>query len=1048
MRILKSTTFLTPIALALLPAAAHAQLSISTATTTPVRTATAVGGAPADINVTADGSITLTTGSAITVDSNNNVTNAGKLTLDGSANGASAIDVTAGTTGTVTSSGTISISESFTSPNPDGNAIVDGPIASASDRVGIRLRGAHSGNVTQSGTVGIEGLNSAGVRMDGTLTGTFRDWGTITVRGDNSTGIRTQSVTGDVIIGGQVRVIGKGASAIAIDGDIGGMFRLANAVGHSTTFTDDNSTTVGLPPADLRLSTPAVSIAGNVGGGIILAAVPTTSTTNPDVDADGIPDASQANASIQAFGNGPALRIGGAANTVIGAVSGNTHGLVNNGSILGNATAINMDAMALQIGGLGGGVTVTGGIQNSSSIQATTISSTATAIVIHAGSSVPVIDNSGAINATISSPGEGAAYGIRDLSGTLTTINNTGFIRATGSVQDITNAIDVSANTSGVTINVAKAASNTSADTIAAPVAGITGNIITGSGNDRLAASAGLIRGNSLLGAGNDTIALSGTVTYLGDADFGTGTGTLTVANTGAFLGKATFNNQPGTITISDTARFAGSIVGGSQLAVTVNGGSFEANSTSDLVFQSLNVGANGTLKVALDTANQTNPKFVVGSATFASGAKIAASINSLANAEGNYVIVQAGTINGAPSFASDQTQLPVLFKGNVAVNQTAGTISLAIQRKTATELGLNRNQAAIYPAVIAAAPADPQVQESLLGATDALTLRTRFDDLMPDHAGGNFDTLVRGSRAAARHITDNYSMFDISSLGGWLEVIKWAGAKKGSESAPYKTSGWGLSGGVEYVTGLGNFGLSAAWESGKNENRRNGNNIKINGYELGAFWRMSRGPFYAFARGTVTLASFDSTRTYVAVDATGADFGRLATAKWNGKLLSSTGGLSYQLDFGERISLKPMVVLDFHRLKEDAYTEKGGALVNGKDAVDLSVAARTSTSSSATTTLTGSYRFGPRSRDGIPLTIEVEGGYRNRLGGKLGDTVANFVGGTGFRLTPDEYKGGWTQETRILSGGLDYTWMLAGGWDQTMGKPAYNVRVGLGVAF
>jgi hypothetical protein len=86
-------------------------------------------------------------------------------------------------------------------------------------------------------------------------------------------------------------------------------------------------------------------------------------------------------------------------------------------------------------------------------VQATTVDAGATAILINAGSSVPVIDNTGTIRATISSPGQGFAYGVRDLSGTLTTINNSGTISANGTAQDISFALDLSANSSGVTIN-------------------------------------------------------------------------------------------------------------------------------------------------------------------------------------------------------------------------------------------------------------------------------------------------------------------------------------------------------------------------------------------------------------------------------------------------------------------------------------------------------------------------------------------------------------------------------------------------------------------
>ncbi len=1052
MRILKSTTCLTPIALLLTPGSLSAQLTISTATTVPVRTATAVSGAPADINIVTGGSITLNAGSAVTVDSNNSVNNAGTIT-QGNADNVIGIDVQAGLSGTITNGGAINIVETFNAPNTDGNAIVDGPIAQANNRTGILVRagGAHTGNIVNTGAITIDGLNSAGIRVNDTLTGSILTGGAIKVRGDGSVGMHTESVTGNIVVGGPLQVVGKGAVALDVAGDVGGTVRIVNAVGQQATFVDDNGASMTLARSDLNVGAPAVALAGNIGGGLVIAAAPTTSATNPDNDGDGVADNLESVGAIQSFGNGPALRIGNATrDTTIGAVTGDGHGIVIAGTVNANAFYSSNNATAIQIGGLGGNVTVAGGISVKGTVQATTIDAGAAAILINAGSSVPVIDNSGAIRATISSPGQGSSYGIRDLSGTLTTINNSGFISASGTAQDTTFAIDLSANTSGVTIN-QTAPSGTAADasTISpTPLAQITGNIITGSGNDVVNLGAGAIIGNSFFGAGNDTLALSRDAVYQGRADFGAGNATLTLAAKSQFLGTATFNNNLATLTLGDTSQFRGDINGGANLSVAVNGGTLEAGGVNDLNFKTLTVGANGTIKIDINTTNHTNARFNVDTATFASGSRVAATVNSLADAEGTYVVLTANQITGMPNLSSDQTLLPFLFKGTLSLNQTGNQILLDIDRKTATELGLTRSAASAYSAILAAAPADAQVAQSLLGATDQTTLQSQFDQLLPDNAGGNFDFLLGGSRAAARHLTDNHSMFSISELGGWLEATKWSGSKDATGTAAFSTSGFGVSGGIERTTGIGNVGLLFNVMTGKNDNDTNASEVKNDGYEFGAFWRVSKGPFYAFARGTVGFANFGSTRTFLGVDSAGTAFGRQATASWKGRLYSGMVGASYMFDMSERISLKPMAIVDYYHLHEKGYTETGGALTDGKDAIDLTVAGRTSKTSSATTTLTGIYRFGSRSNEGIPLTIEAEGGRRNVLGGDLGNTTAHFQGGTDFVLTPDKLKSGWLGELRLLSGGLDYTWQLAGGAEQTAGSPAYNVRFSLSVAF
>lgn len=1050
---LSTTTILTPLACAILPTAALAQTSITTATTSPVRTSTASSGSAGDVSVTSTGSITLNSGAAITVDSNNSVTNAGTLT-QGNANGATGILISGGTSGTITNSGAISILETYVPSNDDGDTIVDGPIAQASGRAGIWANGAYTGNIVNSGTITLDGLNSAGIRVDGPLNGSLSSSGAITIIGDNSVGIQAGAVTGNVAIDGAISVVGEGASAIKLTGDVGGSVRIQNSVAQQASYTNDSSVIMTLSRSDLRVGAPAVAISGNVAGGIIIAIPPTISTTNTDVDGDGILDSAEGTGSIQSYGNGPALLIGGANNITISGLANDGHSLVVEGSVLSNAYYSNTNTAALVIGGQGGTVDLTGGIKVSGKIQATTVDSEATGILINAGSHVPVIDNSGSIIASITSAGEGAVYAIRDLSGTLTTINTTGFITASGSSTDFaTSAIDVSANTSGVTINQSAPATttttttSTTTTTTTTVTTQITGNIVTGAGNDLLNVSYGVVKGNSFLGAGDDRIALSGDAIYQGKADFGTGVGAMTLADTSQFIGTAIFNNMASTLTLSGSALFQGNITGGNNLSVNVTGGTLEAVGTSNVAFNSLTVGAGGTIKVAIDGETHTNPQFNVQSATFASGSHVAATLSSLGNVEGTYVVLTANQITGAPDATSTAADMPFLFNGAVNVDNSAGQVLLTITRKDAAELGLTRAQAAAYPAIIVAAPADASIQSSLLQVSDAATLQSQFNGLLPDHAGGNFDLLSRGSRMATRHLTNNNSMFDVSDVGGWLEVLKWGGSKDIGGTSSFKTSGFGVSGGLERKTGIGNVGVSIAWFSGSNKSDGGVSTVDSNAYELGAFWRVSHGPFYAFAKVSTAFASFNGARTFTGtIDST--DFTRTATGSWNGQLYAGTAGASYQVDAGERLSFKPMVILDYYRLHEKGYTETGAEQTDGGDAMDLVVAGRTSDAATATTTLTGIYRLGKRSSEGIPLTFELEAGRRNTIGGGLGSTTAHFVNGSDFTITPEAMKGGWLGELRVLSGGFDYTWTISGSAEQTAGSPSYAARISLGVAF
>src|SRR5204863_350835 len=86
--------------------AASAQTVIDTKRTTPVRTATVNNGAAGDISITTAGSVVTTGGTAVSVDSNNKIANAGTIQIT-DANDSIGIGATAGVQGEITNTGKI-----------------------------------------------------------------------------------------------------------------------------------------------------------------------------------------------------------------------------------------------------------------------------------------------------------------------------------------------------------------------------------------------------------------------------------------------------------------------------------------------------------------------------------------------------------------------------------------------------------------------------------------------------------------------------------------------------------------------------------------------------------------------------------------------------------------------------------------------------------------------------------------------------------------------------------------------------------------------------
>ncbi|SFF90284.1 Autotransporter beta-domain-containing protein [Novosphingobium sp. CF614] len=1049
---LHASSSLGALVLALVSAPALADTSVSSDTTTALATSSA-----GNVTVTEDGSITLASGSAITVDSDAAVDVEGAIDLD-DADGATAIDVAAGTDSTITvgEDAVIHVLEDYVPDDDDSNSIADGAIAEASGRYGIHVNGSASGTILNEGVIKVEGLNSGGIVLDGDYTGSLINTGTITVIGDYSTGISTQAVDGDVTVEGTVNAIGEGASGLAVNGDVTGAVTIQGTVSQAASYTDDDGDTVYLSRAALRTGTAAVSVTGNVDGGIYVAAPPADNDDDDDdEDNDGVDDDEEGTGSVVAYGNGPAIQVGGASDTTIGAVTGNAgaYSIAIDGSVAGNAYYSNTDAYGLVIGGQGGNVTLTDGIGVTGTLRATTYDSTATALLINAGSTVDHLYNSGTITATISSPGEGTTIAVQDLSGTLTTIENTGFITASGSSTDTRVAIDLSANTTGVTISqyLNDADAETSAeyledndvDVDPTVYTKITGNILLGSGDDTIDASSGAIAGNTLFGAGDDRLDLSGDTAYTGNVYFGTGTGTATMAGTSSFSGTMDFAGQAGSLTIGDSATYSGDFGNAANLSVTVNGGTLIAGDTSTVSFGNLHVGSGGTLGINIE--GDESSTFDVTSATFADGAGITATVSDLASAEGTYTVLTADTLDVEGTLDSS-LDLPFIYDGSVTSDSSS--IYLTIARKTSDELGLTASTAAAWDAVYATAQNDDYLSESLLQVEDSETLQTQVAGLLPDHAGGVFDAVTRGDRLAARHLSDESSLFDISDVDGWLEPVYWRTTHDAGDAAAYKTSGWGLSGGFERRTPLGYFGLSYAWLQSQVTDNGGTGKLDVGQHDVGLFWRTAKGPLMAWARLGGARVSIDSSRTFTGtIDDTDFTYG--ADGKWTGWLISGLAGASYRYQASRRFSLRPKVELEQMWLKENGYSEDADS-----DAIALTVAGRTSKTLTVTPTVTAAYSLGTISPDWRPLTFQLEAGRREVLTGTLGNTTAYFSGGDSydagdaFTIVADGPKGAWIGEASVLAGGYDFTWKLTTRVEQSAASTDVSARASLSVAF
>jgi len=1044
MRLALKATCITTLA-TLLAAQAQADTTVSTATTAPLTTSSA-----GNINITADGSIApAASGTAVTINSNNTVTNAGKITFTDLSN-STGIDAQAGVTGSITSSGTISLDETNVRTDTNGDTVLDGPYALGTNRYGIRTEGAFTGNISNTGAVTVRGNNSAGISLGGPLTGNFSNNGAVTVTGDNTYGIHLGDVTGNVTSAAAISMLG-GASPGLVLGNVTGQV----VVHGSITTTGYGATTLPtdvtkLTAQNLEQGGSAMIVGGNVAGGVLIAAAPASTTdTTADVDKDGIADASEGTASFITYAAAPSLLVGSSSQaTTLGVLQGNTNGLVINGNVAGVGVYSGITGTGIQIGGLGQAVTINGGIAiggqvagNSNGALGTglhlysgvstpsltvsgtlqgnasaTAGGTSVAVQIDAGASLPTITNTGSIAATTTAS-TGLSTAILDKSNTLNSVTNSGTI--IGSSTDGSGvAIDVSGRTTGFTYTQALASSTQTTNP------GISGAILTGSGDDVINISAGLTQSKLVLGAGNDQINISGKSIASMDARLGDGDDSITLSDSGVYNGPVDFGAGNNSLTVNSGASYFGKFVNsGSNIAVKVNGGTLAFNSTDTSTMGSLAV-AGGTIGVVVNPATGAHSLInVTGATTISAPTTLKVSVIDFGVTANPITVIQSGTLAGSSNLTLSIDALPYLLKGVLVGNDTAGTVGVGVQRKTSTELGLRQSEAAAYDAVFATIQGNTQLSSLFLGFTDRDSTLLRYREMLPDHQGGVFDVLTQGARALAPTQTAT-PWAQLGNLSLYAQQAIWDEHQSANLTPGNGGSGWGLTGGGDVAIGdHSRVGLSLGYIHGSVRDSGD-NEVTANQFGGGVHWLTDFGNFHVTAYGNAGYVRLHEKRFFSGTtDTSAAVF--TSVGSWNGIAMAAGGKVSYEAKAGA-FYVRPSGELSYNRLTENKHSETGGGT-----AFDLTVAKRTSDELAATGLVAAGVHIGNVvDPEATTLRFEVEGGRRQVLSSNLGATTASFTGGQNFMLDPENRKSGWLGDVTASIGSSIFRFFASGQYE------------------
>jgi hypothetical protein len=1054
----------TAVAIAPLMAAsgAMAEVVISTSRTTPITTANATGSGPDSIRFTTGGTIILNSGVAVTVNSSHNFTmEGGTISIDNAPPGATGVLIEGGNTSNINISGTITLLDDIltdTDTDTDNDGDIDGPFAKGTDQYGVRLAGAAplTGDITvNSGAqIAVDGNNSYGVSLEAALNGTFDMFGTLQVTGDDSYGIRvTGDVSGDVRTGGSITARGPGSTALSVEGDVAGAMVIhsnvtASGYRYTTRPTErpegfeensDNEERLlfvdELDPDDLLQGGPAVSVQGNVAGGIVLDRGPVyagigiegdddgdgvkngdedddgdgiPNRTDTDRDGDGLIDSTETTAAINVFGSAPGLEIGSATQSIsIGAVGvgAEAYGLINRGSITAQGVYDGVTANAVVIGGNAGQtVDMAGGVRNDGTIVSLSFEADSTAVRFGEGAIAPTFINTNALTAgsnsdlattttavridsgavvnslinsgnILASTGGGTAstFGIHDLSGTLTSITNNRSIQATVNANDdndpitgVATAIDVSANTTGVTLiqdGIAATPTDANPDSDGDGVP---------DGNEPN------IFGAINLGSGSDTVDIRNGI-VVGDIAFGDGADSLQI--TGGALVRGSLSDSDGALDIN------------------VANGTLEGRQTTALNLTSLNVGANGDLIVTVDPANSAVGTFnVSGTATLADGAGLGVRFNSLLAAPERFTLIDATTLNfGDIDLTSIGQNSPYLYMVEAAADVPAGQVFADVRRRTAEEADLIASEAQMFDAFYGALGSSGAgaLRDAFLAQTGRDEFLNLYEQLLPDHSGGPLLSLASGVDAVTRALTGRNASAAPGETSAWVQEINFYADKDKTDTYGFRSEGFGVAGGVERGSGLGAVGLSVAFTSSDLEDPEAEAEEVLSAslLELGLYWRAQGQYWTTWARAAAGYASFSSERRFV-----GQGLNLANESDWNGFTVAAAGGLSYEREFGQ-FTLRPEAYVEYFSLSEEGHAEEGGG-----DGFDLEIDDRDGHMFSATAAINLGMKMGQDDW----LRPEVRLGWRQNISVDPGETIARFRSGGGdFTLAPDTIEGG-----------------------------------------
>lgn len=941
--------------------------------TSTIDTTTLLGNS-GTLTITENGSVTVASGTALRLTGNHSLVMQGTLQSDDAVN---AIGL-----------GVFTDDLRLTSDiNIEGAFVIDGPLGenTATNNIGLGVfgNGIFEGDLTldEAASFDITGGGARGLYVESGFIGNISSTAGISMSGADAVGIELAgNITGDVMIDGSVSSRNEGGIGILQTGSIDGSFihQGAVAVGVSET-TDDDGNAVDAVPA-----TAGIYVGSDVTGGFMLG--------GEGADFNDDSDETVATSTISSYGGAPGVLIENlktdGSDLRVGRLPDDAYGVVHRGTIYSYGQTAGMEAVAFRIlGGSNGEKSIIeGGIHiDDGRIDATALDAEAVALQLGSGAEVPETLNRGVIEATTSvtfnddgneeysvgadaigvdiaadafleafenegsiqvsaSGAEADGYGIRDRSGSLVNIKNTGriyVVQGTNSSGE-TIALDLRANSGGVSLE-----------------------------------NEGTIQGDLLLGSGDDVVLLTDG-TFTGDLSFGAGANSFTMRGDAAFSGG---------ISHAGTLNFH---LEGADLTL---GAADELNVTNAWLSDGATLYF--TVDPLAETAGQLN---ATGTISAAEDVTITALFDALAVGEQTYQIIDAENLAFEGDLVTEGGAF--LMHSSLGYTDDGSGVTLTVRPKTSEELGFSGNRAVLYDNLFPALDVEDNLDSALAQLADAEAVENAIQTLMPDTTAASIQMAYGGLQQLEAGLNDR--LIEVSSRkrltgGAWGREVVSFGDMTGSVSGQsLDYLGAGILLGYDKLVGK-NILLGAGGGFMLQGARRDtgfGDDVSVFSPYLNVYSIAKAGSAFASASASLWYNNVSRSR-------------ELSIATLSKEIESGSSGYTATADFHAGYDLqmggfhvRPKVGISYLKVHEGGFTETGG------DSANMVVESRgySRLDGVGRVSLGYDFQWSGRGEDGTIVRPEVFASYRKALSGNEPVlTTARFASGEDwFELTND----------------------------------------------